>query len=111
MAKGGCACFWKKRFDRVIDAIRPQGPIPLRLELWNGHTFDLSSDPKVTIGIPRAASRAEKGIGVGELILFDAADDGSDLIVMGAHGHSPRWQARRARAPRWPHGRFAPRGW
>ena len=34
------------------------------------------------------ASRAEKSIGVGEIILSDAADDGSDLIVMGSYGHS-----------------------
>lgn len=34
------------------------------------------------------ASRVGKGIGVGELILSEAADAGADLIVMGAYGHS-----------------------
>lgn len=44
--------FLETRFERVIDRIRANAVIPLRLELWNGHRFDLSPEPTVTIAIP-----------------------------------------------------------
>jgi len=34
------------------------------------------------------SSRINKGVGIGELILSEAADCGADLLVMGAYGHS-----------------------
>ena len=34
------------------------------------------------------ASRVNKGVGIGELILSEAADCGADLLVMGSYGHS-----------------------
>ena len=34
------------------------------------------------------ASRVNKDVGIGELILSEAADCGADLLVMGAYGHS-----------------------
>lgn len=40
----------------MIDRIRANGVIPLRLELWNGHRFDLSSEPTVTIAIPKPSA-------------------------------------------------------
>ncbi len=43
--------FLEKRFKRLIDRIRANAVIPLRLELWNGHRFDLSPAPTVTIAI------------------------------------------------------------
>jgi cyclopropane-fatty-acyl-phospholipid synthase len=44
--------FLETRFERVIDRVRANAVIPLRLELWNGHRFDLSPAPTVTIAIP-----------------------------------------------------------
>ncbi len=43
--------FLETRFERIIDRIRANAVIPLRLELWNGHRFDLSPAPTVTIAI------------------------------------------------------------
>lgn len=37
---------------------------------------------------PKVLSRSSKGVGVGNVILNTATDYGSDLIVMGAYGHS-----------------------
>src|SRR5512141_3143281 len=44
--------FLETRFERLIDRVRGNASIPLRLELWNGQRFDLSPSPTVTIGIP-----------------------------------------------------------
>src|SRR5690625_4978202 len=37
---------------------------------------------------PKVLLRSSKGVGVGNVILNTATDYGSDLIVMGAYGHS-----------------------
>ena len=44
--------FLETRFQHVINRVRASAVIPLRLELWNGHRFDLSPEPTVTIVIP-----------------------------------------------------------
>lgn len=44
--------FHETRFQRMIDRVRGNAVIPLRLELWNGQRFDLSPQPTVTITIP-----------------------------------------------------------
>lgn len=36
----------------MIGRVKARMAIPARIELWNGRRFDLSSEPKVTIGIP-----------------------------------------------------------
>jgi cyclopropane-fatty-acyl-phospholipid synthase len=48
--------FLESRFQRVVDQIRATGPIPLRLELWNGRCFDLSQKPTVTVAIPKLSA-------------------------------------------------------
>lgn len=48
--------FLESRFQRVVDRIRAAGPIPLRLELWNGRCFDLSQKPTVTVAIPKPSA-------------------------------------------------------
>ena len=48
--------FLENRFERVIDRVRANAVIPLRLELWNGHRFDLSPEPTVTIAIPKPSA-------------------------------------------------------
>src|SRR5687768_14208709 len=45
--------FLEHRLERVIDRLRTQAAIPVRLELWNGHCFDLAAHPTVTIAIPK----------------------------------------------------------
>ncbi len=39
-----------KRFEDFVARMRAHG-IPLRLRLWNGDTFDLGEDPRVTVSI------------------------------------------------------------
>ena len=48
--------FMESRFERVIDRIRASAQIPLRIQLWNGHRFDLSPDPSVVVTIPKASA-------------------------------------------------------
>ena len=48
--------FLETRFEQLIDRIRGNASIPLRLELWNGHRFDLSPAPTVTIAIPKPSA-------------------------------------------------------
>ncbi len=44
--------FFEKRFLKVIDQIRLNAPVPLRIELWSGRQFDFCSNPNVTVTIP-----------------------------------------------------------
>jgi cyclopropane-fatty-acyl-phospholipid synthase len=43
--------FVERRIERLVSRLRESVSIPLRLELWNGRTFDLASEPKVKIGV------------------------------------------------------------
>lgn len=50
--------FLESRLEQVLDGVRTRATIPARIELWNGRSYDLSSNPAVTIGIPtRSALR------------------------------------------------------
>lgn len=42
--------FWQQRFYRFVDQMRVHD-ISLRLRLWNGATFDLGKDPRVTMSV------------------------------------------------------------
>jgi len=42
----------EKRLERLIQELRGNASIPLRLELWNGRAFDLANHPKVKIAVP-----------------------------------------------------------
>jgi cyclopropane-fatty-acyl-phospholipid synthase len=48
--------FLENRFEQQIHRIGRIAPVPLRVELWDGRRFDLSSKPTVTIGIPRRSA-------------------------------------------------------
>ena len=51
--------FWEKRLASWISSMRSQPALPLRVQLWNGRHFDLSSrTPEVTIRVPRASALA-----------------------------------------------------
>ena len=54
----GIAMFIEYRLEKLIKRITAGLSIPLRLVLWNGHEFNLASEPTVTIHIPtRSALR------------------------------------------------------
>src|SRR5437867_13435300 len=48
--------FLEHRLERLIAKLKRSAVIPLRLELWNGRAFDLGSQPKVKIGVPRPSA-------------------------------------------------------
>jgi len=48
--------FVEHRFERKIGRIGANCVISLRLELWNGRRFDLSSNPTATIIIPELSA-------------------------------------------------------
>jgi cyclopropane-fatty-acyl-phospholipid synthase len=43
--------FIERRIERLIAKLKKTTTIPLRLELWNGRTFDFASEPTVKIGV------------------------------------------------------------
>src|SRR5262249_28459496 len=44
--------FIERRIERLVSRLKQSAAaIPLRLELWNGRTFDFSSEPTVKIGV------------------------------------------------------------
>jgi cyclopropane-fatty-acyl-phospholipid synthase len=48
----GFTMLLENRFEQVIGRMR-EAAVPLRVELWNGRRFDLSSEPTVTVAIPK----------------------------------------------------------
>ena len=48
--------FLEHRLERLIAKLRRTASIPLRLELWNGRAYDLASEPKVKIGVPKPSA-------------------------------------------------------
>jgi cyclopropane-fatty-acyl-phospholipid synthase len=50
------AIFSESRIERLVESLRGQASIPLRIELWNGRRIDLSRDPKVTVRVPSPAA-------------------------------------------------------
>jgi cyclopropane-fatty-acyl-phospholipid synthase len=38
---------------RTIERLKRAGPLPLRLQLWNGRRIDFSAEPTVTVSIPK----------------------------------------------------------
>jgi cyclopropane-fatty-acyl-phospholipid synthase len=49
--------FWERKLASWISSMRSQSALPLRVQLWNGRHFDLSSRaPEVTIRVPRASA-------------------------------------------------------
>jgi len=44
--------FLEHRLERLVEKLKQTAAIPLRLELWNGRAFDLTSHPTVKIGVP-----------------------------------------------------------
>ena len=43
--------FVERRIERLIEKLKKTTTIPLRLELWNGRTFDFAREPTVKIGV------------------------------------------------------------
>jgi cyclopropane-fatty-acyl-phospholipid synthase len=48
--------FFEKRFLRSVNQLQAQAAVPLRIELWNGRSFDFCHEPRVTVTIPSPAA-------------------------------------------------------
>jgi len=48
--------FLENRLAKIVDRVRAQQAIPLRLRLWNGRTFDLGPQPTVSVAFPRPSA-------------------------------------------------------
>ena len=44
--------FFENRVLKTLEQIRSRVAVPLRIQLWNGQTFDFCSDPNVVVTIP-----------------------------------------------------------
>jgi cyclopropane-fatty-acyl-phospholipid synthase len=48
--------YLENRLAKIADRLRAQHPLPLRLKLWNGRTFDLGPRPTVSVAFPRPSA-------------------------------------------------------
>ncbi|MCC6608828.1 MAG: class I SAM-dependent methyltransferase [Burkholderiales bacterium] len=48
--------FLENRLEKLVDRLRDEQAIPLRLKLWTGRTFELGPQPTVTVALPRASA-------------------------------------------------------
>ena len=48
--------FLETRLERLVEKIRSSSTVPLRLNLWNGRSFELAPNPSVTVTIPAASA-------------------------------------------------------
>ena len=48
--------FLVNRLEKLVARVRASQPVPLRLRLWSGRSFELGPDPKVTITVPKASA-------------------------------------------------------
>jgi cyclopropane-fatty-acyl-phospholipid synthase len=44
------------RFNKVIERLAAEAPLPLRMKLWNGRNVSFAPDPTVTIEIPHVSA-------------------------------------------------------
>ena len=48
--------FFENRVLKTLELIRSRVAVPLRIQLWNGQTFNFCSDPNVVVTIPDLAA-------------------------------------------------------
>ena len=48
--------FLENRFEKLVEKVRGTQPVPLRLKLWSGRSYELGPDPTVTVTIPKASA-------------------------------------------------------
>lgn len=47
--------FLENRLEKMFERVRLTQPVPLRIKLWDGRSYDLGPDPRVTMTVPRAS--------------------------------------------------------
>jgi cyclopropane-fatty-acyl-phospholipid synthase len=48
--------FLENRLEKLIAKVRGTQPVPLRLKLWSGRSYELGPEPTVTVTIPKASA-------------------------------------------------------
>ena len=48
--------FLESRLEKLVERVRGQQPVPLRLKLWSGRSYELGPDPTVTVTVPKASA-------------------------------------------------------
>jgi cyclopropane-fatty-acyl-phospholipid synthase len=48
--------FLENRLEKLVAKVRGSQPVPLRLKLWSGRSYELGPDPTVTVTIPKASA-------------------------------------------------------
>jgi len=48
--------FLENRLAKLVQRVRGSNPVPLRLRLWSGRSFELGPDPTVTVTLPNASA-------------------------------------------------------
>ena len=48
--------FLENRLERLVEKVRGSNPVPLRLRLWSGRSYELGPDPTVTVTLPKASA-------------------------------------------------------
>ena len=48
--------FLENRLEKLVERVRGTQPVPLRLKLWSGQSYELGPDPTVTVTIPKASA-------------------------------------------------------
>ncbi|HEY9380933.1 MAG TPA: class I SAM-dependent methyltransferase [Burkholderiales bacterium] len=46
--------FLENRLEKLFERVKLREPVPLRVKLWSGRSFELGPDPRVTMTIPHA---------------------------------------------------------
>jgi cyclopropane-fatty-acyl-phospholipid synthase len=50
------AMFLVNRLEKLVAKVRASQPVPMRLSLWTGQSYELGPDPKVTITVPKPSA-------------------------------------------------------
>jgi cyclopropane-fatty-acyl-phospholipid synthase len=48
--------FLENRLEKLVAKVRGTQPVPLRLKLWSGRSYELGPEPTVTVTIPKASA-------------------------------------------------------
>ena len=48
--------FLENRLEKLVEKVRGTQPVPLRLRLWSGRSYELGPEPTVTVTIPKASA-------------------------------------------------------
>jgi cyclopropane-fatty-acyl-phospholipid synthase len=48
--------FLENRLEKLVQRVRGIQPVPMRVRLWSGRSYELGPDPTVTVNVPKASA-------------------------------------------------------